>query len=243
MIDIKLQFQAALFQDINDFVPNAKNITDVVNAFQDYELLPNTLQEVGGDGVTNRIGLKSQNGDLNVKFHRNRIDIERIPINSESDEEQNIESFCNELTKMLSHLYDITQKKSTRLALHSQYFLKEMDEEELDRIFETIFNPTKFYKDNSPNQWNNRQSSIVENKLGDNIEKFNFITELNRVQGSYNRKGNLNKFDRLQIKTDLNTHQGKTDARFGLEETIEFFKFVVEKEIYLKNELIEFINA
>lgn len=242
MIDFKLKYQAAIFIDAKEIVPNPKTITTLINKFEDYQLIPNTIQELSNEGPHARLSFRSQDGEWEIRFGRNKVDIEKNPTDLKGTNLGSLNNFGAEVKNISKLIFDVIGKKSNRLALISTYLLDEMDNDRLNQIFNSIFNAPKFYQKNIPIEWNSRMVTRVKRDFDGISEIFNFIYQLNRIQGNMQRKGTYIDIDRIQLKLDINTYQKNTDPRFNSKDTQAFFGNASTWEEDFKNEMIKFIS-
>lgn len=230
MIDINLRFQAVLFGSWEEVKPKPENIIFFTQEFTDKELIPTTFQEFGPKGIQERLILRSSDGIWNVEFGTDRIDIHKNNANLNSSI-GNLKSFIDDITKISNVILDKYPKKLNRLALVTQYLLKEMSEEEMKLIFNKLVNTIDLYKSNDIAEWNNRVVSKIKSQVRDKDEFFNVISEVKKITANIKLKEIEKNINRIELKFDINTFHGNSDYRFDKEDISSFLN---EAAIYDK---------
>jgi len=239
MIDFALKYQAVIFAPLEDITPSPDTLKYFIDEFKDKELIPSMFQEITPSGVKNRFILKSTDDEWNIEFGLNRLDIKKVNrdifvINFGTKEE-----FINEVLNILNVIFVKFPHKANRISFVTQYFCKSFEDERLNKIALNVANLPKTFRLSPPINWNHRYVSRIVNEINGLNELTNFIGEINRVQGNLKIKSKIEKFDRIELKFDINTYQGNQDYRFYLEDFKDFYSKVVQWE---DNLLTEFIN-
>jgi hypothetical protein len=234
MIDINLKFQVVLFGSFEDISPKPETLKYLIDAFAEKELIPTTIQELGPNGIFNRISLKSSDNVWNLQFMSNRIDIEKTNKNIGETKMESIDDFITEANDIIKRLDEKFHKKYNRLSLVTRNLLKEMNPDEIFSIFSKISKTIEFYDLNKPVDWRNRIVSRIPLKISEE-ETINVISDINRLKGSLKINSKIQEIDRVELKFDINTFQGNTEYRFSLEDIGIFLEEVtkIEKQLIL----------
>ena len=242
MIDIKLNYQASIFTNASEIIPNAYYIQMFVMEFADLGFIPSTFQELSNLGSQTRLSLKTSTNEWGVEFGTNRIDFIKKGVDAKGNNLGNEAEFCEKVIEIFSKIHAKTANKSNRLALSSSVLLKEFNSKEKDRIYKKLNNPSPTYKSNNPTEWNNRVSSTLTKTVCGRSEKINYISQVNRIKGVLRQENSPVEIDKIEVKLDINTHQNDLEYRFDLKGIKEFFTEVSEWHSELQLEIIEFLK-
>lgn len=225
MIDCKLRYQASAFAQTHDISPTPDTITTLIDIFRDKELIPSTFHEISAKSPKpeTRLRLSSDSSEWSVNIPSNRIDVRKTPTDIKGTNLGDVDVFCLDAVRMLDKILGHFKKKANRLALITDYFLKEMTELELENAYSKLFKPLKFYAEVSPFEWNWRSASKKAYKSKKLDEQLNVITSINRVSGHLETATESESFDRLQLILDINTNPDNREFRFEIEHVDAFF--------------------
>lgn len=226
MVDIKIRYQAvALMPSIE---ANQSNISQMMDLFADKGLVPTTQHEVSNITQTSqlRFSLQSQNNEWNIHFGINRIDITKNATNATGNNIGTIEQFCADVSDFFTKILNKKVQRANRIALLSDLILKEMKENVLDDVYLKLFNPIQTYCENKPIEWGLRANSRIQKRINSSDEIFNFISEIERVNGQLNINQEIVPIDRIAVRMDINSIPTNTANRFGVVEMTDFYKNV-----------------
>jgi len=240
MIDINLKYQIAIFGAFEEIVPNPDTLKYLIETFSDKALIPTTFQEIGQNGLVNRLRLKSMDDLFNIVFSSNRIDILKTNQSDDNVEMGSLEKFIKESMDISRKINIKFPKKFNRLAFVTNMFIKELDKDEMYSIYQKTVNSIDLYKLNEPIEWNNRVASRIPVKLNSE-ELFNVISEINRVKGNRKIRSGIQPFDRIELNFDINTSQTNTDYRFEIDDVNLFLDKAVELERQLESEYVKLL--
>ena len=239
MIDFVLKYQAVIFGSFEEITPTPSNLTYFINKFSEKELVPAMFQEVLPNGVKNRFILKSPNDEWNIEFGSDRLDIKKVNRDVNVSEFGSKEEFLNDVLNIIAVVFERFPRKANRISFVSHYFCKPFDSDELKKILMKISNLPQTFRNYPPVNWNTRYVSRIEKEINKNKELLNFIGEVNRIQGQLKINSKVEKFDRIELKFDINTFQGNQDYRF---ESDDFKSFYSEVNNWEEELLVEFIK-
>jgi len=230
-------YQASFFCDLVDITPKPELIIEITKKLKSFELIPNSTSEfvIDEKGITSnqRLELTSQKKDFIIRFEKNRFLIEQGNLNNNII---TIDEFILKIKGIFEILYSLFKRKGKRLSFVTSVLLDEKDNKQLNETFKTILVPQSIYKTKPPYEWNTRQVTTDNYEIKKKPEKINIITELSRVQGVLNEKGINKKIDRLQLSTDINTHQSNMSPRFDSEDFEIFLQQATNQFKKLKKE-------
>ncbi len=248
MIDINLAFQLVLFGSYEDISAKPDTIRYFMDALKDKELIPTVFQEFkisnSPTPVTdNRLNLRSSDGDWGINFGLERIDIQKMNTNVGEVDMRDLKEFSHEVKGIVKIIEEKFPKKHSRLAMVTQYLMKEMTEEELLNTFDKNFKTIDFFKNNKPTEWRNRVLSKTQRKISDKQESINLIAGVNRGKVNLKKNSKIEIVDRVHLQFDINTYQDTTpDYRFELKDIISFIDEVNGIENELKEGYIQLIS-
>lgn len=243
MIDTNLKYQVALFGSFEDISPKPDILKYFIDAFLDKQLIPSTFQEFGPTGLLNRLSLKSTDDVWNIEFTSNRIDIHKSNQDIGVTSMNSLDEFISDSNSMIEKIAAKFPKKFNRLALVTRHLFKEMKEAEMLSIFHNTVKTIDLYKKNEPVEWNNRVVTRIAEKINDNEETFNVISEVNRIKGNLKINSANTVIDRVELKFDINTYQINTDYRFDLKDVSAFLVRATEIEKQLEEEYIKLVTV
>lgn len=236
MIDKNILFVASIITGKHDIVPNTKNITFFVNEFEDKELVPTSTKQNEDDILE----LSNSEEGLTISFLRNKIVFFKV-FNSNT-QTVSITDFCTYVIEIWSRINKKYSKSANRLGITSKVFFKELPEEDLQSIYSKIFMPFGEFNFDEPKAWTKESVSQFTRQIGDTSEELNIITELKRVQGSFNDNKDAVSFDKIELGIHINTIEENTDFRFGTEHINIVFDNMLELHTELTNLIIKHIK-
>ncbi len=245
MIDYKIKYQAVIFLNASDILPNQKNISTLMNEFSDKELIPNTFQEFPNFiqlPSQPRFQLSSPNNEWVIRFGTARIDIEKNPVDIKGNNLGEVKEFCTDASIFFERILIKYPRQANRVALVTRFLLQEFTETKMHEIYTKLFNATKLYSENKPFEWNWRSVSKIKKTINKLEEEFNFITAINRAKGEFREDKNVSTLDRIELNFDINSLPTNLEARFGINSIREYYDSVYEWHDQIINELCDFIK-
>ena len=248
MIDIKTQYQAAIFGDIRDIQPTPEHTKTLIDLFSDKALIPNPFYELGGTGQANRparrarIGFTSVNREWEINFRSERIQITKHAVQSHGTNLGDLGEFCSDVNLLFDRIISKFEKKANRIALVTNFILEEMTEEALSRVYLKLFNPPKFYEKIRPFEWDWRTASRDGINLSGLNETLNIIVTISRASGEFQVRDEVTPFDRVRVGFDINTIPDNTEHRFNTQSVVNFYNQVLGLHNSLSAEVMEFID-
>lgn len=155
MIDAKMDYQAAVFVNASDIVPNADNIANLLDAFRDEELIPDSFQELAMPRMTPtaRLGLASVSNEWAIRFASSRIDIVKSATDPKGSNLGDVDEFCSDVAEYFGRIIDRFPKRANRLALITAYLLDAMTPSALSDVYAKLLIPPPFYCDHPAFEW------------------------------------------------------------------------------------------
>lgn len=187
---IDKEYKVSAFGEFSDIQPDSKNMMFLLGELSDYNFIPTLTNEVNFvaslDGssaprqnMVQRIAFVSQDNSEQVLIGTNRIDYtissDKLGVFS-ADE---IENYNEKIFHVFNVVFGKFNKKASRLALNTQSFLVELNDEEIANIEKSFPNPIALYQ-KSLDEWNAHYMVREKIKI-DNIEKINVITNISKV--------------------------------------------------------------
>lgn len=244
MIDYKLKYEAVIFVEASQLVPNSDYISKFAELFKDRGLVPNVFQEfVPPNPPASRLRLSSSDNKWSINFGLKRISIEKNLAGIFHKDLGEFSEFCNEVISIYKTIHKIFPRKATRLAGVSHYLLKELSEQKMEMIYDKFLCPFSVYNDNRPFEWNSRSVCRLNEKWGKFKEDINLITQINRVQGQMDESGKISEIDRIQIIIDGNSLPQKNEERFDIKAIEDFYKHYPSVPDKVLKDILEIING
>ena len=244
MIDIKLKYQASIFVNAEDIDPSPDVTTALIAMFSDKKLIPNTFQQVSrsSPAMRPRLRLSDTMNEWSIAFPTHRIDIDKNPTDVKGSNIGELTDFCLDAISFFERILKKFNKLANRLTLNTNVLLEEMTEAKLESIYTKLFQPTKFYKDNLPFEWDWRSVSHLPIKISDLSENLNVITLIKRVAGEYGAPSGITKFERIQLTPDINTSDRDINYRFNITHVTDFLHQARDIHDMLLTQVEEYIS-
>jgi hypothetical protein len=222
MIDINMSYQLILFSNYGELSATSENTMKLMSLFNDYGLLPTTIQELSNTNPTPilRPRFVAPDGGLSITILSQNITIE----SSYNGTPETIETFVEKASKILDLFMREHPNKGKRIALITKSILSEMPSELLDSIYYKISKPINFYAEKGPFEWSLRSVGRLNYTLAATQEDINAITTVSRVQGQINQDGTLKDLDRISFDFDINTITQNEGTRFSYQEVKDFIQ-------------------
>ena len=206
--------------------------------------MPNTFQEISPQSPSPqlRLRLNSQNNEWGINFANYRIDIEKNPVTANGNNIGNTKDFIDEATDFISRILNHFNKEGHRVSLITSGFLQQMSDEQLDSIYNKLFNPLPFYNEEKSFEWNYRSVAHSTITIEDHDEKINVITNINRVRGQLAVPQGITVFDRIEVMFDINTIAEEDKKRFSATSLKDFFENALDVRDTILNQIGVIIN-
>lgn len=245
MNTITLKYQIGLFGDFDNIqqTPDTvKKLLEIMQKFDSYKLLMNTITEitfdvnVGTPVQVNRMSFNDQQNGLQIMFGSKRLDFIKELRDEKGDNIGSLNDFTQQIEKIileLSNAFDEI-KKFNRLALISEYFINEIEGSKKDLIYKKLLNET-FFSNQSIKEWNVR---IVDKQNGEKLhEQINSILSIDRIQGQLIINNHKKNIDDIKVLLDINTIAENTNLRFDVNSIHDFLEDGKNRNILVSNDI------
>jgi hypothetical protein len=247
MIDIPGTYQATFFSNNSDITPSADTIPIFLDLFRDKAFLPNTFQEIeitpAGPHPQTCLRLSPPDEEWGIEIGLNRIIFKKNAIKPKGSNMGRVEDFVKEVVDFCRRIQQRFPRKANRLSLLTDGLLREMQEERLQQIYTTFFQPVTFYTENPPVEWEFASVARVTMTINGSDEKLNVNTRIKRIRGRLAEPSGFMPFDRISLLFDINTFQLTREPRFGIEAVSDFFLKAAELRATLLKQMEEYLNA
>ncbi|MBQ7560976.1 MAG: hypothetical protein IJS99_03945 [Synergistaceae bacterium] len=218
-------YKVSAFGDFSDIDPTQENMEYMLEQFGKRGLLPSIFQEIVTPNnrlplPVQRIALISNDSTKQVVIASNRVDF-ILQVNSDkklSDEE--ITKINQESKNIFADLFNKFNKKSNRLALNTESFIVELDNEELKNFMSQFKNPVSIYN-GILDEWNIRMMIRQECRIRDKAENANIITEISRGEFLKKVEESIKNSTGFSVFNDINTVVSN-QKRFDAEDLYDF---------------------
>ena len=219
-------YKVSAFGDFSDIAPTQENMEYMLKHFGKKGLLPSIFQEIVTPNKNDlpvsvqRIALISNDGTKQVFIASNRLDfILQVTADKELSEEEII-SLNEESKSIFENLFNKFSKKSNRLAINTESFIVELDNEELEKFMSQFKNPFSIYN-GILDEWNICMMIRQECSIRNRAEKANIITEISRDEFFKKVDEGMNKTTGFLVTNDINT-VFSDQLRFDAEDLYDF---------------------
>ncbi|HUT87226.1 MAG TPA: hypothetical protein VMX15_03985 [Candidatus Heimdallarchaeota archaeon] len=239
MIEIPRKYEAIFFGRIEDIKPSPDTIGVLLEMFRDKGLLPTTLHEIRPPGPIVRLMMLSPDNEWAIHFLSERIIFQKNMTKPKGANMGTLEEFGKEVAEFSKRILQRFPIKGTRLALVTGGMMTEMTEESLQKVYEKLFHPVRFYVDNPPTEWRSRSVARFSLTVNGREERLNVLTDVNRVWGEFGLPDGVSPFDRIEVGFDINTFHGNVETRFDAESVADFYP----KALKLRTDLLSQVEV
>ncbi len=223
MKDININYKISVFGDFGDISVSPQSMVVLTDAFQEYELIPNTFLEKNSTAQLPivRPRLDAVNNEWNIMLYGKRIDVQQKIVNEEGISTEVVGSFKEKALNMLQKMLDIFNFSFFGIAFNTTGEKQDFN----PRIYSRFVIPTNYYLENEPVEWTLSSTARVVWELAGTSTDVNVISELSR------------ELDALKIQIDINTQPGNVNQQCDINVIDSFLKQAVETCELLLNDL------
>ena len=243
MIEIPSKYEASFFGRIEDIKPSPDTIAVLLEILRDKGLLPTTLHEIGLRGPIARLRMASPDNEWAIGFVSERIIFQKNMTKPKGANMGTLEEFGKEVAEFSKKILQRFPIKGTRLALVTGGMMAEMTEESLQKVYEGLFHPVRFYVDNRPTEWSSRSVAQRSLTVNGREERLNVLTDINRVRGEFSLADGVSSFDRIEVGFDINTLQRNVETRFDAESVADFYPKALKLRTDLLLQVEDLVNG
>lgn len=245
MNKMKLKYQIGLFgnfDDIKQTPDTVKKLMEVMQKFDSYTLLLNTMTEItlnaktGTPTQVNRISFVDQNSGLQIMFGSKRLDFIKELRDDNSNNMGELADYIKLVKDIIVELSDtfIDFKNFNRLSLLTDCFINDISIAKKESIYKKLLNET-FFRNENIKEWS---VQIVNKDEGKELkEKINNILSINRLQGQLIINNHGKDIDGIKVMIDINTKAEDLDFRFNIDSINNFLIDSLEKNTLISNEI------
>ena len=232
-------YKLSAFSDYSSISYNQQDIIEIMQKFNDLNLVPSVFQEVLPNGaLSKRMQFVGNNGLILFIINSGRIDIQ---ITSEKKEGFSKDEIPNIKTKIISiydDLYTILDKLASdpnRLAWYTSYIYFELIDLQKEQYRNRFLKDISFFNDGRLDDMVVRYATRKETDIDALKEKINIITTINRIEDFI---GPDSPVDGYKIEYDINTWQGNKKNRFTTTNVETFINISMNYQEKLNKEFI-----
>ncbi|MEW6130694.1 MAG: hypothetical protein AB1757_26925 [Acidobacteriota bacterium] len=243
MIDRILKYQASAFVKAEQIVPDPKIISELTPIYGKHGLFPTIIQEQTPTGNSSRISFKSINEQIHLLLMGKRFDFVYLGFDGSYDNFDEFSYFCRIGSEMINEVTGYFNLQPHRLASVKEFFLKEMSEEEMNKVASILLNLPQLYSKHLPFEWDWRAGSYSERTFGNKTERSISLTGIHRQVANISRSSGIGEtLDRIRIQTDINTDPKNIQERFNSNDISSYFSESPQWHDEIVNEIINFIS-
>jgi hypothetical protein len=244
------RYLAVAFVDAESVRPNQEEITALLGAFPDLQLVPMAIQEVQPSGQGHRIGFISEDGAWQIVLLSKQFNVARVaklPIGGDLGK---FPAFCEQANTILKWVLNRFDRQPHRLAAVQEGVLKQKSEDEIEVISKRLLRLPDTFKKSTLGEWDWRAATKVSRRIGEHEEILNTIAAIKKYNGLIGQSTDPSlpiaplptKFSLIRADIDINTSEENTSARFQDAYMDSFFKEVVTWHEELIAEINRLIN-
>jgi len=224
----KIRYLASVFVDAHRVVATPPNVRAFLDALDDADLLPTTVQEIGLSGNVARMAFNSADGRSQLVLAGNRFDYSFQAATPEGSDLGSFATFCHEAETKLITAITHFKLRGTRLAAVQEGYLLQTADDGLDPVMARLMNRPSTYRAGVLRDWTWRANVETKRRLGSLTEATNTITTVGLVPGYtvFGEQGaHVERFasDRIRLDFDINTVPENTVPRFNKSHVHTFF--------------------
>lgn len=227
----KRSYQVYAFGNFKDIEYKTDIVLKLMELFQEYGLLPNSIQEFNPQISMSPISrpLFSTSDNLfSIEIGADRIIIRDENLNTSLDQ------FIGDATVIIEKVFRTFDKKASRVSFLNEILFPKMEIEKLNSLNLKFINPLDFYKNSHPFEWHTSNISRSTIEVSDRSEVINIATGIGRAQGTMIENHQEVRFDRIHLKVDINTIPENIETRL----TADHIRAFLEAATTASNDII-----
>ena len=252
MYDAHLEYLAVAFVDAESVRPNQEEITDLINEFRDFQLVPMAVQETTPLGQDRRVGFISHDNAWQIFLLGKQFHVAHVANHPLGADLGSFSAFCEKASEILKWALNRFERRPYRLAGVQEGVLPEKSDDEMDAIARRLLILPATFKKLSLSEWDWRATPRISRSIGDREELTNTIVTIKKINGTVSPPDDPKfpsplaplpeKFTLIRADIDINTVQDNTSARFQDTHLDSFFKNVATWHEELIAEINDLIN-
>lgn len=223
---MRLHFQASFFADLASIEPTPEITLKIFQALtsQNIGVMPSTIGELtpGAPAPVPRLRFVSPDSNFEIIIGRGRLDIIKRAQDPDQSSLGSAVVFSEEAGRCVNAILADCKISANRLAFIASTIWPDSDLETLDRSYDRLFNPPRYFVEHRPTEWTFRSNARNPLSVSNVDEACNIILKVERTQGIISTMGNQKQFDRILTEIDINTIQESLNPRFDKEVLKEF---------------------
>ena len=225
-----------LFGDYKSLEATPERISQLLSEMikKGLNVMPGTFQQIN-PGLNmkkfERMQFINQKDNFSISFNVDSIHINSTIIDDKSyNLMKNINKFVFNINKVLSSLDNLDEDvpSGSRVSLVVSILHENQKIKPLTEIYQEFSNSIPLYEPDKTFEWNSRAVKREENKILEQDEEFNIVSEVMRTQGEIDRSGEKSVFDTINTIIDINTLHENTKERIDSDFSKEFLEKAVE---------------
>lgn len=247
-----VEYDLSIFGDFREITPNNEILLNLMEIFNNYNMLPSTIQEVSisqparmttpiqppTTKINQLVAFRTSGGDTEVIFRPNRVDFNTYSLNGDNISLEKIDLHKKHAGEIFSKILEKYSKLSTRLALNSVSLLLRLTEEQT-KIFQKRFtNNIPYYLDKNIPEWDIRQMIKEKITLGDNEDELNVIFDIRNININQETDGKTEFVRGYKIHLDINTTAANNNPRYSGDDIVKFINTVSEIRDKILSEIL-----
>lgn len=234
--------QISLFGNFTNIKPDLETMKLLTDTFQSKSIFPTVSNHQNIDMITGinsselRVVLVTLDGRYNINILPERIDYLSKFTDTVKISDSQLSNEVNSGSKILSELLSVLKIKSNRLALNIQFIYKNIEKEDLAKIYSSNINFLEFYNQEKVIEWqlmSNARVSFEDPLFSETLNVISFVMPAMNV---------LTKTNGLMLQLDVNTLQDNLDLRFESDNLEQFYTTTIKIVNDLYSQFLTFID-
>lgn len=234
-----IAYMLSAFADYARLTYNKDDVISILRSSDDATLFPSVAQEILPDGsVMQRMNFTGRSGALTMALRSGRMDFSLVTTEPKGFSDVDIAEVKSALISALRGIYDVFGDRAAmpaRLAWNTSYLYLCKDGQELSAYRDRFLAKCGFFDEGRLEDTLIRYAARRDVGVGGHEERFNVISTISDYAPPQEESANMRGY---RIDYDINTWQGNTTNRFGMDAVGEFVEAATKIQQQLDGEML-----
>lgn len=236
---VNIAYMLSAFADYARLTYNKDDVIAILGSSADTTLFPSVAKEILPDGsVMQRMNFTGRSGALTMALRSARMDYSLVTTDPMGFSDTGIAEVKSALISALRDVYDVFGDRAAmpaRLAWNTSYLYLCNNGEELSAYRDRFLTRCGFFDEGRLEDTLIRYAARRDVSVGGHEERFNVISTISDYAPLQDESAEVHGY---RIDYDINTWQGNTTNRFGMDAVREFVEAATKIQQQLNGEML-----